>query len=643
MKTKKCRKINLKKTYKIDKKKISKQRDNLKYLYDASIIKKLTSEFYSRTKHEYKSIPVKMNDYSYLYEIKKHKKYHSHYLIDCNNKKHNILDVNGLAEGYSYFDIGSFSININYEYICYTTDTNGRREYTLYYRKLFEKEPIKIISNVYSYCSWSRNFSNILYYITSDNDYRPYKVFEYNIDTKKHKMIYHEKDKTYQLALSKTSDHKYVYIMCFNRNNSDVIIISNCGLKKPFKRKKHFFYNVEHRNDTWFVLENNNDRSSIKTSRDLIKFENLSGFNIKHNIIGFKLRQNYMIVSIRERGFLYMYVYNLCNKKLKRISFTKHRSSFYIPFFYNYNFNSDTLYVKYSSFTMPEHLINLDLKTGKYKTHEREQFKGYIEKNYHEKLLYVNKNLAITVLYKNQLKKESKCLLYGYGSYGDVIESEFSKYIPSLLDRGFIYCIAHVRGSRFNGYSWYKDGKMLNKKNTFKDFIDCAKYLLNNKYTVNSKLAIWGRSAGGLLIGSVINMAPELFNLALLGVPFLDVSDTMHNPCQPLTTEEYDEWGDPTSKIIDKYQRSYSPIDNINLSASFPNTYIYSNVEDSLVPYKGVLNYYDKLKNAEVFKSNQKKLMLNIDNKYGHTQSSDRYESMKDMAKIYCIILHFIR
>ena len=159
----------------------------------------------------------------------------------------------------------------------------------------------------------------------------------------------------------------------------------------------------------------------------------------------------------------------------------------------------------------------------------------------------------------------------------------------------------------------------------------------------NNLKDIWGRSAGGLLIGSVINMAPELFNLAVLGVPFLDVSDTMHNPCQPLTTEEYDEWGDPTSKIIDKYQRSYSPIDNINLSANFPNTYIYSNVEDSLVPYKGVLNYYDKLKNAEVFKSNQKKLMLNIDNKYGHTQSSDRYESMKDMAKIYCIILHFIR
>ena len=191
MKTKKCKKINLKKTYKIDRKKIYKEREKLKYLYDASIIKKLSNEFYSRTKHEHKSIPIEMGHYIYLYEINKYKNYGSHYLLDCNDKKNNILDVNNLAKGYSYFNIGSFSININYEHICYTTDTNGRREYTLYYRKLFEKEPIKIISNVYSSCTWSRKFSNILYYITCDNDYRPYKVFEYNIETKKHKMIYH--------------------------------------------------------------------------------------------------------------------------------------------------------------------------------------------------------------------------------------------------------------------------------------------------------------------------------------------------------------------------------------------------------------------------------------------------------------------
>ena len=271
------------------------------------------------------------------------------------------------------------------------------------------------------------------------------------------------------------------------------------------------------------------------------------------------------------------------------------------------------------------------------------KFPGYEPEKYAEKIVMVNDKLAMTMLYKKTcpLKKE-KCVLYGYGSYGITIESEFSKYIPSLLDRGFIYCFAHIRGSKYNGYSWYKDGKLLNKKNTFYDFIDCAKYLIQRGYTIPSRLAIWGRSAGGLLIGSTINYEPSLFQLAILGVPFVDVIDTMTNDCQPLTTEEYEEWGNPSNNRIENYMRSYSPIDNINLSSDYPNIYIYSNVEDSLVPYKSVLNYFEKIKEADVFKSGKKQIVLDIDDKYGHGQATERYESMQEMAKMYAIILNFI-
>tara|TARA_B100001093_G_scaffold91781_1_gene83902 strand:- start:5441 stop:7369 length:1929 start_codon:yes stop_codon:yes gene_type:complete len=642
MKTKKCKRFNTKKTYKIDRKKLDKERKNLKYFYGTSLIKTLYEEFYSRTKHQHKSIPTEFKKFKYFFEIKKNKKYGAHYLVDCNDKKHTLLDIDDLAKGKDFFDIGSFSINLNQTCICYTAESVGNRNFTLYYRNIFEKKPIKIISDVYFSCIWSADHPNILYYIKPDKDLRPYKVFEYDIDTKKHKMIYHEKDSKYQLGLDKTSNHDKFYISSGSRMNSDVIIVSDCGILQPFKRKKHFFYSLDYRNDTWYVLERNNDKCSIKTSRDLIKFKNLSELN-KYNIIGFMLKQNHLIFSTREKGYLYLYIYNLCNKKIKRIQFTKHRCNFEIPFMYNYNFNNDFLYVKYNSYTSPRTLVKLDLNTYEGKVIEKDSFRGYKENNYHEKIVYVNKDLAISILYKNEIKKPSKCLLYGYGSYGTVLESDFSKYIPSLLDRGFIYCFAHVRGSEFNGYSWYKDGKLLNKKNTFHDFIDCAKYLIDKKYTESSKLAIWGRSAGGLLIGSVINMKPELFHLAILGVPFLDVVDTMHNPCQPLTTEEYEEWGNPKNKKIDAYQRSYSPIDNINLSNNYPNTYIYSNVEDSLVPYKGVLNYYDKLKQAKVFKNNEKELLLNIVNKYGHNQSSDRYEEMKERAKLFSVLLHFIK
>lgn len=641
MKTKKCRKFNTKKTYKIDRKKLNEQRNKLKYFYDMPLVKKLSKEFSSRTKHEYKTIPVKLNKHKYFYEIKKNEKYGAHYLIDCNNKTICILNLNKMAANHKYFDLGNFNINSDEDIICYTIDTVGNRNYSLYYKRILENNPIKIATNVSENSLWSYH-SNILYYIIPDKDLRPYKVFEYNIHTNKKQMIYHEKDHKYQISLSETSDHKYSYIYSVSRFNQDIILINSCGIQKPFKRKQHAFYSLEHRNNLWYVLEKNNGKSIIKTSRDFKQYDILPGFKHKYNIRYFILKQNYMIFSTRNKGMLYLYVYHFCNKKVKCIQFMKERHFFYFPYLYNFDFNSDTLYVKTTSFTIPRKLVKMDLSKNDYKIIHTNHFKTYKENNYHQKIVYVNKNLAITILYKNKLQKESKCILYGYGSYGVVIESEFSKYIPSLLDRGFIYCFAHVRGSKFNGYQWYKDGKMLNKKNTFIDFIDCAKYLLDNSYTLRSKLAIWGRSAGGLLIGAVINMAPELFQLAILGVPFVDLTDTMHNPCQPLTTEEYDEWGNPKNKQIDKYQRSYSPIDNINLSSNYPNVYIYSNVEDSLVPYKSVLNYYDKLKKADVFIHKRKELLLNINHAYGHGQASDRYEAMDEMAQLYSIIIKFI-
>jgi len=641
MKTKKCKKFNPKKTYKLDKKVLHQQIDKLKYLIDRSLVKKISKEFNSRTKHEYKTITVPLNKYKYFYEIKKKEIYGTHYIIDCNNKSHKMLNLNEMSKGYKFFNLGNFSLNYIENSICYTIDTVGDRNYSLYYRELLGNKPIKVLSNVAPDCIW-HPYSYDIYYITYDNDLRPNKVYKYNISTNKHTLIYHEKDTSYQLTLSSTSNGEYNYIIANSRKNVDIIIITSCGINDPFKRKHHHFYSIGRRNNLWYVLEKNDGKSKIQTSRDLKKFDTLIDFKDKHNVRYFLLKQNYMLFSTRDKGELFLYIYDFRNEKTTRISFMDYRCHYFLPYMHNYNFKSDVLYAKVGSFTVPNSLVKIDLINKQYKILNKTTFKSYNEKNYHEKLVYVNKDLAITILYKKVLKKESKCLLYGYGSYGVVLESEYSKHIPSLLDRGFIYCFAHVRGSKFNGYSWYKDGKILNKKNTFIDFISCAKYLLDNKYTVTSKLAIWGRSAGGLLIGSVINTEPELFHLAILGVPFLDVSETMHNPCQPLTTEEYHEWGNPKNKKIDAYQRSYSPIDNINLSNNYPNIYIYSNVEDTLVPYKSVLNYYHKIKQAKVFKSGQKQLLLNIDNKYGHNQSSNRYEAMHEMAKIFALIIHFI-
>ena len=646
MKTKKCKPLNLKKTFKKDKKVINTENEKLKNLLDKKLIGKISKEFKSRTKEHIKTRPVQLDSYKYYYELKKGKRYITHYVIDCNNKHHKMLDLESMCGRSKFFSLGGFSISNNEKRVCYSVDRVGNREYSLFYKDLTasENKQVKIVDKVAPDCVWSSD-SEKIYYIRYDKaDMRPCKVYVYDLNTKKHEMIYEEKDHKYQLTLSGTSDNKFIYISCISRKNVDVVLITPCGLKQPFKRKPDHFYSLHHRQDVWYVLEKINGESKILTSRDLNKFETFLDFKANKTIRYIFMKQKYLLIATREEGMLYLYLYNFCNQTFKRMTFLKYRHHFFLPYMYNFNFDSDELYVKYSSFTKPNSLIKINMAELSNELIYERRYKGYNEKNYNEKIVYVNKDLAITMVYKNKLlKNNSKCVLYGYGSYGVVLESSFEKELPSLLDRGFIYCFAHIRGSKFNGYSWYKDGKMLNKKNTFIDFIACAKYLISNNYTSPSRLVIWGRSAGGLLIGSVINMAPELFNLAILGVPFVDVVDTMNNECQPLTTEEYEEWGNPKNKRTDAYQRSYSPLDNINLSRNYPNVYIYSNVEDSLVPYKSVMNYYDRLKTAKVFESGQKRLLLDIDSKYGHGQASDRYEAMDEMAKIYAIILHFIQ
>ena len=219
------------------------------------------------------------------------------------------------------------------------------------------------------------------------------------------------------------------------------------------------------------------------------------------------------------------------------------------------------------------------------------------------------------------------------------MEPYFSKYIPSLLDRGYYYCIAHIRGGSENGLKWYHDGKLLNKKNTFKDYIECADYLTMNGYTDSSKLVGMGESAGGLLMGAVINMRPELFNLVVMGVPFVNVMSEMCNDKKALTTEEYLEWGNPNIKKYFDYMKSYCPYSNINLKNNYPNIYLYININDSLVDYKVPYNYYLKIREADVFKNKLRKIFLNIKLKYGHKGSSNHFERNDEIGDIYSIIL----
>jgi oligopeptidase B len=276
------------------------------------------------------------------------------------------------------------------------------------------------------------------------------------------------------------------------------------------------------------------------------------------------------------------------------------------------------------------------------------KIKNYNPDLYDEKTFIVNKaKTCITILFKKSLvnlsnrNKKNPCIMHVYGAYGSNYSSMFDLFNQILLDKGFIICYAHVRGGGYYGKRWYLAGKMNKKMNTFLDTIDCAEYLIKHNITSSDKLTLWGRSAGGLTVGAVINMRPDLFNLAILGVPFVDVINEMMDKNTPLTTEEYQEWGNPNKKKVYDYIMKYSPYQNIKKNTKYPNIYIYSNINDSLVGYWVPLKYYLKIKECDVFQQNPDKIHLNIKKQYGHAQSSNRFEHIGEMTEIYAIILHY--
>ena len=349
-----------------------------------------------------------------------------------------------------------------------------------------------------------------------------------------------------------------------------------------------------------------------------------------------------MILQCRKNGIKIIKYILFKNKVIKQI---KHEDYCYINFEHNLNLNYYTknIIYTYSSLSIPNITYKLNIDSAKLIKLREHKFKNYVSSQYLTKRLKINEDLFVTISYKKSLFNKNGTnpgYLYGYGSYGYNIETNFNKYIISLLDRGYIYGIAHIRGSSYKGYQWYLDGKLTKKKNTFNDFIECTKYLINKKYVDSNNLSIFGGSAGGLLIGAVINKEPLLYKNAILNVPFVDCLTTMLDKSLPLTTTEYHEWGNPDkNKTIYDYILSYSPIDNIG-NKLYPNILINTSLNDTRVNYVEPVKYCAKMRDmAECFK-NKRKIIMKVDLKSGHSGSSERYITMKNKAFEYAFILN---
>lgn len=601
------------------------------------------------------TIPSKYKIYTYNFERKDNEKYGKYMLYDDCGKSKIILNCEKMASGYKYWKLNDFEISSNESYLVFSVDTTGDGLCNIYIKSIMHDECIELKNNRAPRKSGdiTINVNNDrIYYTSSDKDNRSSMVWYYDIIKQVNVKIYEEGDRSYGVDISKSVDESKLMLIVGTYNSTEIWEILPDGVMLLFQRSSEVIYDVDYYIDKWYVLINNRGRSEARVYDNDLNGNILIKHDSKKEIVSTYIKYGYILISNIINGNIILEIRHLCNiNNIIKTVFLDDIYSIDFPGISNMNVNNKRLVMEYSTYTRPSSYIVLDMDrlagketimlTNPTKYYPVKEINNYDHRRYGYSVINVNNNgLRITMIVNKEIKgNKRKCILYGYGSYGHRIEPDFSKYIPSLLDRGYIYCIAHIRGGGENGYNWYKEGKKLNKLNTFKDYIECAEYLINNGITSSDKLVAMGASAGGLLVGAAINMRPELFNVAVMGVPFVNVLSEMCDDRIPLTTEEYEEWGNPNNKKYFEYMSRYCPYKNINLKNIYPNIYIYSNINDSLVSYKVPYYYYMRIREAEVFKSGERKIYLNIKLRYGHKGSSNHFEKRDELCEMYAMLM----
>jgi len=633
-----------------------------KYFFsqNKNLIKTIKDEFKNRLyDEEYKSIPSRFNKYIYRY-IREKGESHGRYVIINGCKEITILDCEKLSKKYKYFNLQSFEFNNAETHIILSIDTTGSGICKIFVKEYFNNKlkflNIDGVGNIDAgaFAIKYRTSGDILwspkqhkvYYIVIDDSLRPNQLWYYDLNSDEHECIYEEKDESYSLSLVESDDRSNLILASQSKSSADSFIIleESNSLKCLFKREEGLRVSLNHFGGLWYVLLLKQNNSEILLSSDLVNYKIFLPYSSTEYILELYLKGGYGLIKYQDlnTGQTKYKLKDLCNFQEFKLEFDDYEYNIEFPPMSNLDIYNPEVVLSYETRLIPDIYFRFNYKTLKLEEVMRIKTKNYNPDDFGEKQVKINnEGVLLTILYnkKNYKSTNNNCVLYGYGAYGLDDEPYFNKYIPSLLDRGYIYCIAHIRGGGKYGEKWYEDGKMLKKMNSFKDFIACAEYLIDNKLTSKNKLVASGASAGGLLVGASINLRPDLFNLAIMGVPFIDVLTEMCNPDIPLTTEEYKEWGNPGDPKYFNAMKAYDPIRNIDITAPYPNIFIYTNKNDSLVGYWVPFNYYMKMKNADVFKNNERKINIYINSKYGHQGSSDIDETREERAEVYAVIL----
>ncbi|WOD43412.1 S9 family peptidase [Hwangdonia lutea] len=618
--------------------------------------KDLFEEMKARIKEDDTSVPYKLNGYWYITRFEKGKDYpiYARKKESLDAAEEILFNCNQMAEGFAYFNLGSIAISPDNKLAAFSTDTVSRRQYTIQIKNLETGEIYtdKILNTTGS-VTWANDNKTLFYAMKDEVTLRSFKILKHKLHTETSEdiTVFHETDETFNTFVYKSKSSKYIIIGSCSTLSSEYRILNadtpDGNFKIFQKRIPDLEYNIAHFNDAFYIISNIDKSTNFKLSKTHVNTTEKEFWEdvIPHRkdvlIEDIEIFKNFLVVNERENGLNKLRIIKWDGSEDYYLPFNSETYTTYIGT--NPDFSSDTLRYGYSGLTHPNAIIDYNLITKQSKIKKEQAVLGgnFKKENYESKRLWATARdgvkIPISLVYKKGIKLDGSnpLLQYAYGSYGSTIDPSFSTIRLSLLDRGFIYAIAHIRGGEYLGRDWYENGKLLTKKNTFRDFIDCSKFLIEQKYTSNKHLYAYGGSAGGLLMGAIINMNPELYHGVLAAVPFVDVVTTMLDDTIPLTTGEYDEWGNPNEKEFYDYMKSYSPYDNVD-DKHYPNLLVTTGLHDSQVQYWEPAKWVAKLREL---KKDQNKLLLHTDMDSGHGGASGRFESLKEVALEYAFIL----
>ncbi len=626
-------------------------KDKLKHTEDFQA--SLFEEIKGRIKEDDESVPYKSNGYYYYTRFEKGKEYP----IYCRKKEtlagkeEVMLDANVLAEGHAYHQIGGLSISPDNKMLAYGVDTVSRRIYTIHFKNLETGETLsETIPNTGGSATWANDNTTLFYAVKDETTLRTSKILKHKLGTSAgtDTEVFSEDDDTYVTFVYKSKSKDYIIIGSYSTLSTEYRFLDANTPDGDFlvfqPRERDLEYSIAHFGD-YFYIRTNLDAKNFRLMRTSVNATYKENWEevIAHRkdvlLEGIEIFKDYLVVDERTDGLTQLRIIRWDDKSEHYLDFGEDTYSAYTST--NPDFDTEILRYGYTSLTTPNSTIDYNMSTRSKKVmKEQEVVGGYNKDDYQSERLWATAKdgtkIPMSVVYKKGIKKDgsNNLLLYGYGSYGNTIDPYFSTVRLSLLDRGFVYVIAHIRGGEYLGRPWYEDGKLLKKKNTFTDFIDCADFLVEEGYTSPDNLYAMGGSAGGLLMGAIINLRPELFNGVVAAVPFVDVVTTMLDESIPLTTGEYDEWGNPNNKEYYEYIKSYSPYDNVE-EKEYPNMLVTTGLHDSQVQYWEPAKWVAKLRDK---KTGDNTLLLHTNMDAGHGGASGRFERFKEVAMEYAFI-----